>query len=98
MRIVQQEREVFRGLVSQPAATGLFPGQPLIKNTYSVSRTRELFPAHGARRSATDDDNLSHLCVLGELCSRLRRRRDGSNQLGGWRLLGQRKEHQAKTR
>src|SRR5258707_10942870 len=76
MRIVQQKREVLRGFIGEPAAAGFFPRQPLVKNVYGVSRTRELFPAHGARRSATDDDNLSHSFVLGELCSRLRLRRD----------------------
>jgi len=62
MGIVQQKREVLGGFISEPAAARLFPRQPLIKNIYRVSRARELFPAHGARRSATDDDNVSHLC------------------------------------
>src|ERR1700739_715099 len=76
MWIVQQKREVFRRFVSQPAAAGFLPAQAFVEYIYAVAGTREFFPAHGARWSATDDDNLSHLCVLSELCSPLRRRRD----------------------
>jgi hypothetical protein len=60
VRIFKQEREALDGFMRQPAAARLLPGQMLIKNGDFVSRASELFTAHCAGGSTSDDCYLRH--------------------------------------
>src|SRR5215471_5041638 len=62
--IVEQERKVFRRLIGQPAAARLFPRQMFIVNLDRMTGPGKFGPAQGPRRSATDNDNFRHSCLL----------------------------------
>src|ERR1700690_879980 len=66
IRAVEKERISLDGLVRQPAAARLFPGQVLVINRDFVARTRQTFAAHRPGRAATHNRNLTHRNILDE--------------------------------
>src|ERR1700692_26307 len=62
--IIEEKRKTLDGLVGQAAAAGLFPSQMLIEYGDIIASTGELFAAHGARGTTTDDRFFSHCYIF----------------------------------
>jgi hypothetical protein len=50
--------------MGESAAAGLFPGQMFIEYGDVIASTGELFPAHGAGRTTTDNRYFSHCYIF----------------------------------
>src|ERR1700676_1175039 len=64
VRIIEEKWETLDGFVGQATAAGFFPSQVLIKNRDVIASAGELFAAHGARRTATDNRYFSHCYIF----------------------------------